>query len=93
MAAFHPDFLALRGNPAQTTDLIRRFNLVAIKRPLTGYKGYTLDHTAGIFLFDRTGKLRGFSPYGQPTDLLAADVKTLAHENLSTASQISQRSP
>jgi protein SCO1/2 len=93
MAAFHPDFLALRGNTAQTIALIRRFNLVAIKRPLTGYKGYTLDHTAGIFLFDRTGKLRGFSPYGQPTDLLAADVKTLALENLSTASQISQRSP
>ena len=85
MAAFHPDFLALRGTAAQTAAFIKRFDLVAIKRPLTGHKGYTLDHTAGIFLFDRSGHLRGFSPYGQPIDLLTADVKTLALENLRTA--------
>lgn len=93
MAAFHPDFLALRGNAAQTSAFIKRFDLVAIKRPLTGHKGYTLDHTAGIFLFDRNGQLRGFSPYGQPTELLAADVKTLALENLSSTQQYSQRKP
>jgi protein SCO1/2 len=49
MAAFYPDFLALRGNAAQTAAFIKRFDLVAIKRPLTGHAGYTLDHTAGIF--------------------------------------------
>ncbi|MDD5472280.1 MAG: SCO family protein [Sideroxydans sp.] len=91
MAAFHPDFLALRGNAAQTRAFIKRFELVTIKRPLTGYKGYTLDHTAGVFLFDRGGQLRGFSPYGQPLDLLAADVKTLALEVASAGIQVSQR--
>jgi protein SCO1/2 len=90
MAAFHPDFLALRGNASQTADFIRRFNLVAIKRPLAGHSGYTLDHTAGIFLFDRSGHLRGFSPYGQPTNLLAADVKTLALEQPGSTAQFSQ---
>jgi protein SCO1/2 len=93
MAAFHPDFLALRGNAAQTAAFIKRFDLVAIKQPLVGNPGYTLDHTAGIFLFDRKGKLRGFSPYGQPTELLAADVKTLAHEHLGSTLKLSQRQP
>jgi protein SCO1/2 len=91
MAAFHPDFLALRGNAAQTRAFIKRFQLVAIKRPLLGYKGYTLDHTAGIFLFDRSGKLRGFSPYGQSINLLAADLKVLAMEDIKPAIQLSQR--
>lgn len=93
MAAFHPGFLALRGNAAQTAAFIRRFDLVAIKRPLAGHAGYTLDHTAGIFLFDRTGQLRGFSPYGQPMDLLASDMKALALEEPKPAIQLSQRSP
>jgi protein SCO1/2 len=93
MAAFHPDFLALRGNATQTAAFIKRFELVAIKRPLAGHAGYTLDHTAGIFLFDRSGQLRGFSPYGQPTELLASDVKTLALEHLNNTPKLSQRQP
>jgi protein SCO1/2 len=93
MAAFHPDFLALRGNATQTAAFIKRFELVAIKRPLAGHAGYTLDHTAGIFLFDRSGQLRGFSPYGQPTELLASDFKTLALEHLNDALKLSQRQP
>jgi len=90
MASFHPDFLALRGNAVQTAAFIRRFALVAQKQPLASH-GYTLDHTAGIFLFDHTGRLRGFSPYGQPPNLLAADLKTLAAESHSPASQLSRR--
>lgn len=74
-----PAFLALRGNARQTEDFIRRFALVAERQPSTS-QGYTLDHTAGVFLFDRHGRLRGVSPYGQPLDLLAADLRTLAAE-------------
>jgi protein SCO1/2 len=91
MAAFHPDFLALRGDAAQTAAFIRRFDLVAIKRPLRGHVGYTLDHTAGVYLFDRSGHLRGVSPYGQPFELLADDVRTLAFESAKHTAQLSQR--
>ena len=80
VTAFRSDFLALRGDPAQTARLIRSFALVAEKQP-SASQGYTLDHTAGVFLFDRNGHLRGVSPYGQPLNLLAADLKTLAGEN------------
>lgn len=76
VTAFHKSFIGLRGNPAQTAELIRRFSLIAEKQPSSSMS-YTLDHTAGVFLFDPSGQLRGFSPYGQPLELLSADLKKL----------------
>ncbi|MFZ4538675.1 SCO family protein [Propionivibrio sp.] len=90
VAAFRPDFLALRGNPLQTADFIRRFSLVAEKQP-SASQGYTVDHTAGVFLFDRNGRLRGVSPYGQPLNLLTEDLKSLAAESHRHAPQLSKR--
>jgi len=40
--------------------------------------GYTLDHTAGVFLFDATGRLLGLSPYGQPLKKLGSDLQSIA---------------
>jgi protein SCO1/2 len=80
-AAFQPEggrpLLALRGSPAQTAALVRQLQLVADKQP-SASMGYTLDHTAGVFLFDDEGRLRGLSPYGQPVHHLSADLATLA---------------
>jgi len=79
-AAFRPvggqPILGLRGDPAQTAALIRELQLVADKRP-SASMGYTLDHTAGVFLIDQEGRLRGLSPYGQPVARLSADLDTL----------------
>ena len=44
--------------------------------------GYTLDHTAGIFLFDAHGRLLGLSPYGQPLEKLTRDLSTVATQSL-----------
>ncbi|MEI7612735.1 MAG: SCO family protein [Betaproteobacteria bacterium] len=91
VSAFHKSFIGLRGNATQTAELIRRFSLIADKQAPSSAGYYTVDHTAGVFLFDRQGQLRGFSPYGQPLDLLTADLKKLAREGRSTAVQLSQR--
>lgn len=77
--AFAPRFAALRGDARQTAAFIRDFGLVAERQP-SETLGYTLDHTAGIFLIDRQGRVRGLSPYGQPVELLAADLAALARE-------------
>lgn len=77
--AFDKRFAALRGDARQTAAFIRDFGLVADKQPSDSL-GYTLDHTAGVFLIDRQGRVRGLSPYGQPVDLLAADLAALAKE-------------
>lgn len=79
--AFSPQggrpLLALRGDPAQTQALIRQLQLVADKQP-SASMGYTLDHTAGVFLFDASGRLLGLSPYGQPLQKLTSDLAAIA---------------
>ena len=86
-SAFRPTggrpILGLRGNPAQTAKLIRQLQLVADKQP-SASMGYTLDHTAGVFLFDGQGRLLGLSPYGQPVEKLANDLSHLASKLTST---------
>lgn len=80
-AAFRPQggrpILGLRGDAAQTANLIRQLQLVAEKQPSASL-GYTLDHTAGIFLFAPDGRLLGLSPYGQPLKKLSSDLASIA---------------
>ena len=79
-ASFSPaggrPLLGLRGDAGQTARLISQLQLIAEKQP-SASMGYTLDHTAGVFLFDATGRLRGVSPYDQPVDLLSRDLAQL----------------
>lgn len=86
--AFRPkggrSILGLRGNPTQTAELVRQLQLVADKQP-SASMGYTLDHTAGVFLFDARGRLIGLSPYGQPLDKLSRDLASLARTTLTLA--------
>ncbi|HJW03232.1 MAG TPA: SCO family protein, partial [Azospira sp.] len=80
VAAFHPQggrpFLGLWGGETATADFIRELQLVAERQP-SASMGYTLDHSAGVYLFDQGGVLRGISPYGQPVRALAADLAQL----------------
>ncbi len=90
VAAFAPQggrpFLGLWGGDGATADLIRELQLVAERQPSESM-GYTLDHTAGIFLIDRQGRVRGLSPYGQPVKLLAADLAALVKEGWARGAQ------
>lgn len=83
VAAFAPrggrPILGLRGDARATAAFVRELQLVAERQP-SGSLGYTLDHTAGVFLFDKNGVLRGFSPYGQAVAALAADLGLLSSE-------------
>ena len=87
--AFRPaggrPILGLRGDARQTADLIRQLQLVADKQ-VSASMGYTLDHTAGVFLFGPDGRLLGLSPYGQPVQELAADLKAIAADARLSAS-------
>lgn len=80
MPTFHPGFLGLYGDIAQTTATAREYKIVYEKRP--NAKGsYTVDHSAGTFIYDQRGRLRLFASYGLGADALAHDIRALLRDS------------
>jgi protein SCO1/2 len=79
MRNFDPSFVALRGSLEQTRDVAKEFKVFYSKVP--GKAGsYTVDHTAGSYVFDTDGRLRLFTRYGSGAQALASDLKVLLRE-------------
>ncbi len=74
--AFDPSFVALRGDSAQTAQVAKDFKIFVQKVPTANGKSYSIDHTAGSYLFDSNGRLRLFVRHGQAASLLQ-DIKLL----------------
>jgi len=77
MASFDPAFVALRGTPEQTQATAKEFKVYFAKVSGKAEGSYTMDHSAGAFIFDTKGKVRLFERYGAGADGLTADVKAL----------------
>jgi len=75
--AFHPDFLGLTGTPAQIAAVAKEFRVVAEKQPGATPDSYTVDHSAGIYVFDKQGRLRLFVAGNQPASVLQHDLHLL----------------
>ena len=74
--AFHPSFLGLYGDVDATTRTAREFKIFFQKQKMDG-GGYTVDHSAGTYIYDASGRLRLFSGYGQGAQKLLHDIKIL----------------
>ncbi|RVU47690.1 SCO family protein [Rubrivivax rivuli] len=74
---FSPDFIALRGTPEETKAMAKRFKVFYAKVPGKTEGGYTLDHTAGSYIFDAQGKVRLFTRYGAGAEALKHDLQIL----------------
>ena len=57
--------------------MAREFKVFYMKVPGKTDDSYTLDHTAGSYVFDREGKLRLFVRHGNGPGPLAADLRQL----------------
>ncbi|MGE5116896.1 MAG: SCO family protein [Betaproteobacteria bacterium] len=77
MAGFDPSFVALRGTPEQTQAVAKEFKVFYAKVPGADANSYTMDHTAGSYVFDASGRIRLFERYGVGPQALAEDVKRL----------------
>ncbi len=77
MSGFDPSFIALRGTPEQTAATAKDFKVFYAKVAGKSDGSYTMDHTAGSYIFDASGKLRLFTRYGAGAEALTADLKTL----------------
>jgi protein SCO1 len=75
--AFDPAFVALRGTPEQTAQVAKDFKVFFAKSPGKTPDSYTVDHTAGTYLFDTSGRVRLFERYGSGQQALTSDVKAL----------------
>lgn len=74
---FDPGFVALRGTPEETKAAAREFKVFYTKVPGKTEGAYSVDHTAGSYLFDPQGKVRLFTRYGSGAQALASDIKAL----------------
>ncbi|MBI2311702.1 MAG: SCO family protein [Betaproteobacteria bacterium] len=79
--AFHPGFLGLYGDRAATENVARDFKVFYQRQPGKTADAYALDHSAGTFVFDPSGKLRLYFGYGKGGDRLAHDLKLLLSES------------
>ena len=77
MAAFDPTFLALVPTPEQLAVLAKDYKVYYKKVDGPTPTSYTMDHTAGSYVYDTRGKLRLFTRYGTKPELTAADIKQL----------------
>jgi protein SCO1/2 len=58
VTAFNPRFLALRGSDEETARVAQEFKIIYQKVAGARPGSYTMDHSAGTFIFDTQGRLR-----------------------------------
>jgi protein SCO1/2 len=75
--AFHPSFIGLTGDKAAIEKVAKEFRVFYQKVPGKEPGSYTVDHTAGSYVFDPQGRIRLFIRHGQGTEPIVHDLKLL----------------
>jgi len=78
MANFDPTFLALYADSAEKLAALAKDYKVYYKK-VDGKSptSYTMDHSAGMYIYDTQGQLRLYSRYGSGAGALASDIQLL----------------
>lgn len=77
MANFDPTFLALYDTPQGLPELAKAFKAYYKKVDGPTPTSYTMDHSAGSYVYDAEGRVRLYHRYGSGAQALAGDVKRL----------------
>ncbi len=77
MTNFDPTFLALYTTPEKLEVLAKDYKVYYKKADGKTSTSYTIDHSAGSYVYDTQGKLRLYTRYGTGAPKLAADIKLL----------------
>jgi protein SCO1/2 len=75
--AFDKRFLGLRGTLDQTAQTAKEFKVFVAKVPGKEPGSYTVDHTAGSYVFDKEGRVRLFLRHGQGPAPIVHDLRQL----------------
>ncbi len=74
---FDPTFLSLRPTPEQLPELTRHFKIFYKKNQGPTPSSYTLDHSAGSYVFDPQGRVRLYTRQGMGAAALTEDLRLL----------------
>ncbi len=77
MGNFDPTFLALRPTPEQLPQVAKDFKIYYKKVDGKTKGSYTMDHSAGSYIFDEKGRIRLYNRYGSGAEVLASDIRLL----------------
>lgn len=77
MAAFNPSFIGLYGDMQRTAQVAKDFRIFYTKSGDTSGMNYTIDHSAGTYVYDPQGRLRLYVKYGDSPENLASDIRLL----------------
>ena len=80
VANFGAGFVGLRGSAEETAAVAKHFKIYYNKVPGKTPTSYTMDHTAGSYVFDAGGRVRLFTRHGTGAEALAHDLKLLLTE-------------
>lgn len=77
MGNFDPTFLAFVPTPDELPVVAKQFKIYYKKVEGQTPTSYTMDHSAGSYVYDTQGNLRLYSRYGSGAQVLAQDIQTL----------------
>jgi protein SCO1 len=77
MGNFDPTFLALYTTPEKLVELAKDYKIYFKKVDGKTPTSYTMDHSAGSYIYDMQGQLRLFTRYGSGAQALIADIQQL----------------
>ena len=77
MANFDPTFIALRPTLAELPDFAKSYKVFYKKVEGRTASSYSMDHSAGSYVYDAKGQIRLYNRYGSGAEALASDIKLL----------------
>ncbi|HUL91477.1 MAG TPA: SCO family protein [Burkholderiales bacterium] len=75
--AFDPSFVGLYGDAEATARTAKEFKVFYKKVPGSSPTNYSVDHTAALYIYDPSGRLRLFAKHAEGAEALAHDIKLL----------------
>jgi protein SCO1/2 len=75
--SFDKRFVGLRGNAEQTKETLKNYKIFMSKVEGKSANDYSIDHSAGMYVFDKTGKIRVYFGYGQKINEMVSDIQKL----------------
>ena len=77
MGNFDPTFIALRPTLAELPDFAKSYKVFYKKVEGRTATSYSMDHSAGSYVYDAKGQIRLYNRYGSGAQALASDIKLL----------------